>query len=187
MASVEYILNNTKDRIFDEILKSLEINANTKYQELTYGNLSTGGRLNFNKQADGTVQVSIKNINDGELTGLGTGFQRMKQLSIIMAIISSKIGNKRFDFPFISDAPFSEFGDNFINNFFDIAPKVFTQSIILIKELYDSKSDVYLNDLGLKVLKKMENGEIPGTFYVNVIEEKADTTNLVTKNKPYVN
>ncbi|MDD5346833.1 MAG: hypothetical protein PHW30_09875, partial [Proteiniphilum sp.] len=60
-------------------------------------------------------------------------------------------------------------------------------SIILIKELYDSKSDVYLNDLGLKVLKKMENGEIPGTFYVNVIEEKADTTNLVTKNKPYVN
>lgn len=187
MSSIEYIFNNAKERIFDEILNSLEINANTKYQELTYGNLSAGGRLNFNKQADGTVQVSIKNVNDGEFTGLGTGFQRMKQLSIIMAIISSKIGNKRFDFPFISDAPFSEFGDNFINNFFAIAPKVFTQSIILIKELYDPKSDSYLNDLGLKVLKKMENSEIPGTFYVNVIKEKADTTNLVTKNKPYVN
>lgn len=183
MLTVEYIFNNSKERIFDEILKSLEINANIKYGELTHGNLSAGGKLNFSKLADGTVQVSIKNINDGELTGLGTGFQRMKQLSIIMAIISSKIGNKQFDYPFISDAPFSEFGDNFINNFFKIAPKVFTQSIIFIKELYDPNSENYLNDLGKKILKKMENGEIPGTFYVNVIEEKADTTNLITKNK----
>jgi DNA sulfur modification protein DndD len=185
MARVESVFLNTKERIFDKILKSLEINANKKYSELTFGNLSAGGKLSFSKQADGTVQVSIKNINDGELTGLGTGFQRMKQLSIIMAIISSKIGNKQFDYPFISDAPFSEFGDNFINNFFKIAPNVFTQSIIFIKELYDPNSDNYLNALGNKILDKMENGEIPGTFYVNVIEEKADTTNLVTKNKCY--
>lgn len=185
MCCVESIFLNTKERIFDEILRSLEINANQKYSELTQGNLSAGGKLSFSKQADGTVQVCIKNINDGELTGLGTGFQRMKQLSIIMAIISSKIGNKQFDYPFISDAPFSEFGDNFINNFFKIAPNVFSQSIIFIKELYDPKSEDFLNDLGKKILKKMENGEIAGTFYVNVIEERADTTNLVTKNKCY--
>ena len=91
MVSIEHIFHKTREKIFDEILKSLEVNANKKYQELTSGNLSSGGRLNFNKQSDGTVQVSIKNINDGELTGLGTGFQRMKQLSIIMAIISSKL------------------------------------------------------------------------------------------------
>ena len=185
MNVIEEIFLNSKDRIFDEILESLEFNANEKYSELTQGNLSAGGKLVFSKQIDGTVQVNIKNINDGELTGLGTGFQRMKQLSIIMAIISSKIGNKKFNYPFISDAPFSEFGDNFINNFFKTAPNVFTQSIILIKELYDPKSNDLLNDLGRKILKKMELGEIPGTFYVNVIEERADTTNLVTKNKCY--
>jgi len=185
MCVVEAIFLNSKERIFDEIIQSLEVNANQKYSELTEGNLSAGGKLSFSKQLDGTVQVSIKNINDGELTGLGTGFQRMKQLSIIMAIISSKIGNKQFDYPFISDAPFSEFGDNFINNFFKIAPKVFTQSIILIKELYDPNSDDYLNSLGKKILDKMKNGEIQGAFYVNVIEEKADTTNLITKNKCY--
>lgn len=185
MASIEYIFNNSKERIFNRIIEQLNTNANEKYIELTKGNLSAGGKLVFQPQVDGTVQVSIKNINDGELTGLGTGFQRMKQLSIIMAIISSKIGNKQFDYPFISDAPFSEFGDNFINNFFKIAPNVFKQSIIFIKELYDPASENYLNDLGRKILKKMENGEIPGTFYVNVIEEKADTTNLVTKNKCY--
>lgn len=185
MTCVELIFINSKERIFDEILRSLEINANQKYSELTQGNLSAGGKLNFSKQADGTIQVCIKNVNDGELTGLGTGFQRMKQLSIIMAIISSKIGNKQFDYPFISDAPFSEFGDNFINNFFKIAPNVFSQSIIFIKELYDPKSEDFLNDLGKKILRKMKNDEIPGTFYVNVIEERADTTNLITKNKCY--
>jgi DNA sulfur modification protein DndD len=185
MASVEYIFQNSKQRIFNRIIEQLNTNANEKYVELTKGNLSIGGKLLFQPQADGTVQVSIKNINDGELTGLGTGFQRMKQLSIIMAIISSKIGNKQFDYPFISDAPFSEFGDNFIKNFFEIAPNVFMQSIILIKELYDPASEDCLNDLGKKILKKMENGEIPGTFYVNVIREKADTTNLITKNNCY--
>lgn len=185
MANVEHIFHNSKKRIFNRIIEQLNTNANEKYIELTKGNLSAGGKLVFQPQADGTVQVSIKNINDGELTGLGTGFQRMKQLSIIMAIISSKIGNKQFDYPFISDAPFSEFGHNFINNFFKIAPNVFNQSIIFIKELYDPTSDNYLNDLGKKILKKMEDGEIPGTFYVNVIKEKADTTNLVTKNKCY--
>jgi DNA sulfur modification protein DndD len=185
MASVEYIFHNSKERIYNRIIEQLNTNANEKYIELTRGNLSTGGKLVFQPQADGTVQVSIKNINDGELTGLGTGFQRMKQLSIIMAIISSKIGNKQFDYPFISDAPFSEFGDNFINNFFKVAPNVFTQSIILIKELYDPTSENCLNDLGNKILKKMEDGEISGTFYINAIEERADTTNLVTKNKCY--
>lgn len=185
MKSIEDIFHNSKERIFKRIIEQLNTNANEKYIELTKGNLSAGGKLVFQPQSDGTVQVSIKNINDGELTGLGTGFQRMKQLSIIMAIISSKIGNKQFDYPFISDAPFSEFGDNFINNFFKIAPNVFKQSIIFIKELYDPASENYLNDLGRKILKKMENGEIPGTFYVNIIKEKADTTNLVTKNKCY--
>ncbi len=186
MKQLEKLFENTKERIYDEIITSLERNANEKYEELTRGNLTSGGRLEFKKQTDETVQVSIRDVNNNAITGLGTGFQRMKQLSIVMAIISSKIGDKQFNFPFISDAPFSEFGNNFINNFFDIAPKVFTQSIILIKELYDPKTDDLLNDQGRRILEKMKNGEILGTFYVNTIQEKADTANLVTGSKCYV-
>ena len=185
MCFVEEMLLNSKERIFDRILNSLENEANKKYHDLTIGNQVAGGRLCFKKQEDNTVQVSIRNTNDNELTGLGTGFQRMKQLSIVMAIISSRIGNKQFDYPFISDAPFSEFGDNFIYNFFKIAPQVFTQSIILIKDLYDPNNGDFLNDKGMKILEKMKRGEIQGTFYVNVVEEKADSTNLITKNKRY--
>lgn len=187
MCIVELIFANTKDRIFDEIIKLLEINANEKYRELTHGNLTSGGKLCFEKQENNTVHVSIKDVQNGEITGLGTGFQRMKQLSIVMAIISSKIGEKQFNYPFISDAPFSEFGDNFINNFFKVAPMVFSQSIILIKELYDPNDPQFLNSFGKRILTEMKEGKIKGTFYVNVIEEQADTTNLVTKNKCYKN
>ena len=74
-----------------------------------------------------------------------------------------------------------------MQNFFDVAPGVFTQSIILIKDLYDPdpNSKTHIKPLGLKVLDKMKNGDIQGSFYVNVIEEKADTSNLRTSHKRY--
>ena len=185
MKEIEIIFNETKDSIFDKTIKKLEEEANKKYVQLTEGNQSSGGRLVFKKEHD-IVNVSIRDVNNGIITGLGTGFQRMKQLAIVMAVISSKIGEqKKFDYPFISDAPFSEFGENFINNFFNVAPNVFSQSIIMIKELYDPKANDLLTPFGRKILDKMKSGDIPGTFYVNVIEEKADTTGLVTSHKCY--
>lgn len=185
MKTIYEIINQTKDKIFDRTIKTLAKEANEKYTSLTVGNQSSGGQLVFERDYD-VVNVSIRDKKNGEITGLGTGFQRMKQLAIVMAVISSKIGNeKKFDYPFISDAPFSEFGENFINNFFQVAPSVFTQSIIMIKELYDPKSEDYLTAFGRKILDSMRKGYIPGTFYVNVIENKADTTELVTSHKCY--
>lgn len=185
MKGIDDVIRQTKDDIFDRTIESLASEANKKYKALTKGNQVSGGQLKFVRDHD-IVNVSIRDVQNGEITGLGTGFQRMKQLAIVMAIISSKIGDeKKFDYPFISDAPFSEFGPNFITNFFDVAPSVFSQSIILIKELYDPNADDYLTSHGRKILQEMKNGNIPGTFYVNVIEEKADTTGLITSHKCY--
>ena len=33
--------------------------------------------------------------------------------------------------------------------------------------------------------EKMKRGEMQGTFYVNIVNKKADATDLVTKNKCY--
>lgn len=185
MKQINIIINQTKDDIYDRTINNLAEEANKIYKALTVGNQSSGGHLKFERSND-IVNVSIRDIKNGEITGLGTGFQRMKQLAILMAIISSKVGDeKKFDYPFISDAPFSEFGENFINNFFSVAPGVFGQSIIMIKELYDPKSKDYLTAFGRRILQDMKEGKIPGTFYVNIIEEAADTTNLVTSKKCY--
>ena len=185
LAKINTVIEETKDDIFGRTIEALAQNANEKYKALTSGNQSSGGILDFQRDHD-IVNVTIRDVNNGEITGLGTGFQRMKQLAIVMAVISSKIGDeKMFDYPFISDAPFSEFGENFINNFFAVAPEVFSQSIIMIKELYDPNADDLLTLFGRRILDKMNKGQIPGTFYVNVIEEKADTTGLVTTHKCY--
>lgn len=185
LAKINTVIEETKDDIFDRTIETLAQNANEKYKALTSGNQSSGGILDFQRDHD-VVNVTIRDVNNGEITGLGTGFQRMKQLAIVMAVISSKIGDeKKFDYPFISDAPFSEFGENFINNFFAVAPEVFSQSIIMIKELYDPNADDLLTPFGRRILDKMKTGQIPGTFYVNVIEEKTDTTGLVTTHKCY--
>ena len=185
MREINDIISQTKDDIFDRTISALAKEANEKYVALTSGNQSSGGVLKFERNHD-IVNVSIRDIQNGVITGLGTGFQRMKQLAIVMAVISSKIGNeKKFDYPFISDAPFSEFGENFISNFFRVAPSVFTQSIIMIKELYDPKANDYLTAFGRRILEDMKSGKIPGTFYVNVIKDKTDTTGLVTSHKCY--
>ena len=185
LAKINTVIEETKDDIFGRTIEALAQNANEKYKALTSGNQSSGGILDFQRDHD-IVNVTIRDVNNGEITGLGTGFQRMKQLAIVMAVISSKIGDeKMFDYPFISDAPFSEFGENFINNFFAVAPEVFSQSIIMIKELYDPNADDLLTPFGRRILDKMNKGQIRGTFYVNVIEEKADTTGLVTIHKCY--
>ena len=117
MREINGIINQTKDEIFDRTISALAKEANEKYVALTSGNQSSGGVLKFERNHD-VVNVSIRDVKNGVITGLGTGFQRMKQLAIVMAVISSKIGDeKKFDYPFISDAPFSEFGIKFINNF----------------------------------------------------------------------
>lgn len=185
MREINDIINQTKDNIFDKTISALAKEANEKYVALTSGNQSSGGILKFERNHD-IVNVSIRDVQNGVITGLGTGFQRMKQLAIVMAVISSKIGDeKKFDYPFISDAPFSEFGENFISNFFRVAPSVFTQSIIMIKELYDPKANDYLTAFGRKILEDMKSGKLPGTFYVNVIKDKTDTTGLITSHKCY--
>lgn len=185
MQIVESIFNSTKERIFQGIVSNLQVSANEMYGALTKGNQTLGGTLNFDRQEDGTVKVSVTNSYGEELFGNGTGFQRMKQLSIVMSIISSRVGNKRFDYPFISDAPFSEFSWNFIRNFFDIAPNVFRQSIIMIKDLCEPNSQLLINEHGEDIARKMREGEIKGTFYVNYPETRADASNLVTKKKCY--
>lgn len=187
ICKISQLFEATKERIFRQIVDRLQEEANSMYSRLTEGNQTSGGTLRFDRQDDGTVRVRVMAASGEELTGNGTGFQRMKQLAIVMSIISSRVGNKHFNYPFISDAPFSEFSFNFINNFFNIAPNVFTQSIIMIKDLYDPKRPNYITPDGEKILDRMTKGEMKGTFYVNYMESRSDASDMVTKKLCYTN
>lgn len=185
MQNLEALFLATKERIYNKLVERLQDESNKMYRDLTARNHTMGGVLQFQKREDGTLKVVVINDAGEELTGNGTGFQRMKQLAIVMSIISSKIGNHQFDYPFISDAPFSEFSINFIENFFNKAPSVFRQCIIMIKDLCDPNNPLLINNFGKSISDKMKNGEIKGTFYVNYTKDKTDNSQIVTLKKRY--
>lgn len=179
------IFARTKQRIYDEVVDALEKKSNSFYQMLTAGNNVEGGKLSFTKTSYDSIQLKVYNEAGGELTGASEGFQRMKKIAVLMAIISSKFGGGHYDYPFIADAPFSAFGKNFINNFFETVPSVFRQCIIMIKDLYDVSADNLITEDGERILDKMKNDELPGTFYVISIPEISDPVKMTTKIHQY--
>ena len=119
----------------------------------------------------------VSNIGGGAAGAVGVVFPLMAIVQAIgftfgmgaSSMISSKLGESHFVYPFIADAPFSAYGRNFINNFLEAVPAVFNQSIILIKELYDVNAQTLITDDGNKLLDRLKDGEIEGSFYVNSI------------------
>lgn len=177
LTDINKIIGNTKDRIFSEILTRLETNSNKHFQNLTAGNNVNGGILKMTKTSGETVILEVVDNSGNPITGLSEGFQRMKKLAVVMAIISSRYDNQTFDYPLIADAPLSAFGKGFIEGFFNEVPTVFNQSLILVKELYDKDRESHLTETGERILKESDNG----SFYLNEIEENKSQIERDTK------
>lgn len=185
ISDAQAVFERTKQRIYDEVIDKLEQKSNDFYQQLTSGNNVDGGKLSFTKTSYDSIQLKVYNEAGGELTGASEGFQRMKKIAVLMAIISSKFGGGKFEYPFIADAPFSAFGKNFINNFFGTVPSVFKQCIIMIKDLYDVNAPHLITDDGEEILEQMKSGELPGTFYVINVPQAGDPVNMTTEIHSY--
>ena len=168
MKKIDEVIKQTKDDFFDKTLSVLAVEANGKYKALTSGNQSSGGQLKFERYHD-VVNVSIRDIQNGELTGFGAGFQRMKQLAIVLAIISLRKRNQvNLNFPCIIDEPFSCLSEIFISNILKVIPGVFSQSIILTGVFDNPLAQDQLTTLGHKLLEDMQSGKLIGTFYRNL-------------------
>lgn len=174
VSDAQAIFASTKKRIYDEVLNKLETLSNNYYEKLTEGNEALRGTLHFSKTPDETVVIKVLDDNGFDVTGASEGFQRMKKIAVVMAIISSNLGDGHFNYPFIADAPFSAFGRNFIDNFIKVVPEVFNQSIIMIKELFDVDDENHLTDNGKEILNEMREGKIQGTFYVNILSDEGN-------------
>ena len=177
LTDINTIVSNTKDRIFSDILTRLETNSNKHFQHLTTGNNVDGGILKLSKTSAETAIIEVVDKRGNPITGLSEGFQRMKKLAVVMAIISSRYNKQTFDYPLIADAPLSAFGKGFIEGFFNEVPNVFNQSIILVKELYDRDRESQLTESGERILKKTDLGKL----YVNEIEGNKSQVERSTK------
>lgn len=182
------ILAEVRENIYNEIISSIEESSNKYFSLLTKNNAVGGGVIRISKLDDKNIQVTVKSVDEiDEMAGLGTGFQRMKQLAILMAIIQTQIGGTKYDSPLIADAPFSGFGSNFMYNFIEQTPKVFKQVIILTKDTVNTLEDgtVVLRKLGEEIKNSIVDKKIQGTFYMNQPLSVEDQTKLETKIKQF--
>lgn len=167
----------TRVRVFDGMILKLEKEANQHFQNLIKYNELAGGILKFEKNPRGTIDFKYLDEEGNEVTGASEGFQRMKVLAVLMAIIS--VNPNGYLYPLLADAPLSAFGQGFIKGFFEETEKVFPQSIILIKDLYDRDSENKLNKLGNELLK---NNSV-STIYLNQIPRNLKQVEVYTEHK----
>jgi DNA sulfur modification protein DndD len=163
-----------KERVYDRMIKQLEEHANKHFQELIKNNDLSGGVLKFEKTPSGSINFNYLDKDGNLVTGASEGFQRMKKFSVVMAIITAN--NAEYNYPLLADAPLSAFGEGFTEGFFDATGKVFPQSIILVKELYNRTDDQKLTGLGKKLLKE----NFVKTMYVNNVPEGAEQKEIIT-------
>jgi hypothetical protein len=149
------------------MLKKLEEYSNKHFSNLIKYNEISGGILRFKQTVSDTIELDVVDEDENIVSGSSEGFQRMKKLAVVMAIISAK--GTGFNYPMFADAPLSTFGKGFIKSFFEEVPNVFPQSIILINNIYDSNAPNKLDDIGNDLLK---NNNHVSTLYLNEVNSK---------------
>ncbi|MBB2147365.1 ATP-binding protein [Pedobacter gandavensis] len=164
-----------KERVYDRMIKKLEEHANNHFQSLIKSNDLVGGVLKFEKTPSGAINFNYIDRAGNIVSGASEGFQRMKKFSVVMAIITAN--NSEYNYPLLADAPLSAFGEGFTEGFFESTAKIFPQSVILVKELFDRNDDQKLTSLGRKLRKE----DFVKAMYLNTVPEGAEQKDLETK------
>lgn len=176
-------LVQTKREYYDEQANLLTKKINENYKKLTEGNQTNPGNIEIEVNDNFIFKSKIKNVDGGILTGQGSAFQRMKQLSLLMGIV--QIGRSE-DYPLIADAPVSEMSSILTKNFFHCIPENFKQAIILVKDLIDDETEndeLKLNKLGIEI---KDNEYLNARIFINNAvcseqHERETITKLVSK------
>jgi len=168
-------VTNTRKRTFENMLNKLEYYSNQHFKNLVKYNEIAGGLLSFKKTVSDTIELDVIDNNGNIVSGNSEGFQRMKKLAVVMAIISAK--GTGFNYPMFADAPLSTFGKGFIKSFFEEVPKVYPQSIILINNIYDEESENKLDKIGSELLKS----NTVATMYLNKIDANVPQIEMKTE------
>lgn len=145
------IASSTRDRVYKELIKQLEEEANKHYSDMTAENTSIKGRIILEKRPDGNYMPKNVDSKGNELTSINDSNIILIKLSVIMAIISAK-GNFKEIYPLISDAPTSIFGENYTMGFYKAVSQVYNQSIIMTYDFYNNKE--WRNEL-MKTIKRL--------------------------------
>ena len=152
----ETLLNlakSTATRVFRNLVKELEKEANSHYQSMMQRNKSARGIIKF-EEHQGKISPALINSDGKLLSQINTGNMLLIKLSTIMAIISARKVTKGTQlYTLIADAPMSSFGQQYTMGFCKVISNVYRQSIIMSKDFYqnDDLSKELLNSEDIKL------------------------------------
>jgi DNA sulfur modification protein DndD len=133
----EDLAQSTRERVFSQLIKLLEEEANKHYSAMTSGNKSARGLIRLKSLPNGNYMPELIDNNGIPLVQLNTGNIILIKLATIMAIISARQGTRTTDlYTLITDAPMSVFGEDYTIGFCKTVSQVYKQSIIMSKEFY---------------------------------------------------
>jgi DNA sulfur modification protein DndD len=137
---------STRSKVFNDLIKRLEEEANKHYSEMTKNIHSFRGEIRLKLTDSGDYMPEVITSDGRIIVGLNTGNLLLVKLSVVMAIISAK--KITHNYVLITDAPTSVFGEELTLGFCKTVSKVYKQSIILTKDFYNNKNllDAINND-----------------------------------------
>lgn len=150
------IAESTRERVFNNLIEQLEVEANRHYEAMTSGNKAIKGQIKLRRLANGNYMPEIIDGDGIPLLALNTSNLILVKLSAIMAIISANSNDGIVSFyTLITDAPTSVFGEDYTIGFCKTISKVYRQSIIMSKEFYKNQNllHVLLNNPEIKIGK----------------------------------
>ncbi|MFY0697656.1 MAG: AAA family ATPase [Balneola sp.] len=127
---------STRSRVFRELIRRLETEANKHYQNMTQDNMSARGIIKL-REYDGNYTPELIDSDGKQLSQINMGNILLIKLATIMAIISARQSTRDTQlYTLISDAPMSVFGEDYTIGFCKTVSQVYRQSIIMSKDFY---------------------------------------------------
>lgn len=178
LRDIEAIFNDTKEKKFNEFIKTLETKSNSIFDEINIESF-TGTIVFTQKVIAGKTTINIGLQEDG-----GRIFHKPNQslltsmhISILFAISEIASELREESYPMIFDAPTSSFGETKTSQFLNLIYENKNQKILLIKDF------LVFNENTKKLSIKKEFNEIKRhkAFWI-LLERPFDKNNLETLN-----
>jgi len=172
---IKNVLLDIKKQMYEDFAMDLEKISNKKFQAFSKDNerfTSQKIKVDFSLNHDNQPDFEIKVIDQfgNNLQQGGGASQALRQLSVIFGLIEKAGGN--VNFPFIADAPTSNMSHTLSEHFFNYQlENSENQNILITKELWDDKKNT-LNEIGERILTKVEN--IENAKMISIVSKKGN-------------
>lgn len=169
---------NTKERVYNNLIKNLEDEANKHFKAMTKDNIAIRGKIILEQQPDDSYIPKNVDENGVELTSINDANIVLIKLSVIMAIISAK-GKASELYPLISDAPTSRFGELYTMGFYKVVSEVYSQSIIMTYDF--AKNGNVLDNLNREIKNLGSVYQIKPNITEEERENRAELETIIKK------